>query len=149
MAADRLCLRWLDSQDAPLLAAVHAQLFQPPWQSTAFVSLLAQPGVYGLLACRKGAPAGFIILQRAYDQADVLTLAITPAMQRQRIGLHVVRVACRMGRLCGVKTVFLEVSASNHPAIACYGKAGFVRAATRPAYYADGSDALVLRWDRG
>jgi len=43
--------------------------------------------------------------------------------------------------------VFLEVRASNIPAIALYRRLGFSDAGTRPGYYRNGDDALLLRWD--
>ena len=43
----------------------------------------------------------------------------------------------------GVKTIFLEVSAENAPAIALYKKCGFIQNGRRPKYY-DGVDAILM-----
>ena len=45
----------------------------------------------------------------------------------------------------GAQTLFLEVSAENPPAINLYAGLGFEQVGRRKAYYADGSDALVMR----
>ena len=43
--------------------------------------------------------------------------------------------------------MMLEVSAANEAALAFYLRRGFARISTRPRYYRDGSDALVLSRD--
>jgi ribosomal-protein-alanine N-acetyltransferase len=45
----------------------------------------------------------------------------------------------------GAAAVFLEVALSNTAARAAYDRAGFQAVGRRRAYYADASDALVLR----
>ena len=45
----------------------------------------------------------------------------------------------------GGKAVFLEVSIGNLAAQALYRRFGFVEVGRRKRYYADSSDALVLR----
>ena len=47
----------------------------------------------------------------------------------------------------GAAAMFLEVSESNLAARALYEAGGFARAGLRRRYYADGTDALVLRRD--
>jgi ribosomal-protein-alanine N-acetyltransferase len=47
----------------------------------------------------------------------------------------------------GATAMFLEVSERNEAARALYAAAGFVPAGRRRRYYADGTDALVLRRD--
>ena len=44
-----------------------------------------------------------------------------------------------------VSVLHLEVAAGNVPAQALYAGLGFVRVGHRPGYYADGSDAWLLR----
>jgi ribosomal-protein-alanine N-acetyltransferase len=43
--------------------------------------------------------------------------------------------------------MFLEVAAGNVAALALYRAAGFAEVGRRVRYYADGSDALVMRRD--
>ena len=45
----------------------------------------------------------------------------------------------------GAATMFLEVSTRNEAARTLYARAGFTEVGRRARYYADGSDALVLR----
>ena len=61
-----------------------------------------------------------------------------------RIGEAHAHIA-RLDRLrrAGVERCFLEVRTGNFGALAFYRALGFERAGRRPAYYRDGSDALV------
>jgi ribosomal-protein-alanine N-acetyltransferase len=45
----------------------------------------------------------------------------------------------------GAAAMFLEVSTRNEAARALYARTGFTEVGRRARYYADGSDALVLR----
>ena len=49
----------------------------------------------------------------------------------------------------GVKQVLLEVKTTNEPAIALYRGFGFRPLLIRRAYYADGSDAIVMLKEMG
>ena len=102
---------------------------------------LAQPGGFGVID-----PSGGMVLARiAADEAEILTLAVLPACRRQGRATSLLREAARLAALAGVHALFLEVGLTNAPARALYSAAGFAAVGRRPHYYADGSDALVLR----
>jgi ribosomal-protein-alanine N-acetyltransferase len=56
--------------------------------------------------------------------------------------LHAV---CAEARLRGGRTMFLEVATRNAPARELYRQFGFIEVGRRRGYYADASDAVVLR----
>ncbi len=74
-------------------------------------------------------------------EAEILTLLVDPVWRRQGLGRALVRDLFFKNR-----AVFLEVRARNAPALALYRGLGFVVSGHRRAYYADGSDALCMRW---
>jgi ribosomal-protein-alanine N-acetyltransferase len=49
----------------------------------------------------------------------------------------------------GVTHTLLEVREDNESALRLYGRMGFEQISRRPGYYADGTDALILRRPRG
>lgn len=128
---------------AATLAAIHGASFPSAesWATDAFAQHLAFPGVIGLLA----EEGGFILLRVAADEAEILTLAVHPAARRAGLGASLLDAATGTAAAGGAATMFLEVSTHNHAARALYAAAGFLPAGLRPRYYADGSDALVLR----
>ncbi len=131
--------------DIDVMAAIHATAFagQNAWSRDVFGLQLALPNVFGLLH-----PSGGTILVRvAADEAEILTLAVTPAARRGGIGAALLREATTLAAATGAAAGFLEVSVANIAAIQLYTGAGFIHVGRRRRYYSDGSDALVLRLD--
>ena len=79
------------------------------------------------------------------DEAEVLTLAVDPAVQRHGLGRALLGQTLATARQRGASAVFLEVASGNEPARALYDAAGLITVGCRRGYYPDGSDALVLR----
>jgi ribosomal-protein-alanine N-acetyltransferase len=127
------------------MAAIHGASFdgRESWSRDVFSLQLALPNVFGLLH-----PSGGLILVRvAADEAEVLTLAVRPEVQRGGIGGILLRQATTRLAAMGARTVFLEVSVANIAARRLYFRSAFVEVGRRPHYYSDNSDALVLRLD--
>lgn len=129
--------------DAPALAALHAVSFGSGehWDAAAIGVLLGMPGVFGLHI----PGAGFVLARVAADEAEILTLAVIPPARRQGHAGALLAGAMAAALLLGATTMFLEVSAQNAAARGLYAQAGFTEVGRRGRYYADGSDALVLR----
>jgi len=138
-------------------ARIHAQSFPHPWSAEEFEALLAGRDVIAHWASlgsfwRAGrTPVGFILSRRAADQAEILTIAVTPKARKRGIGAALLATHLPTLAAVGVKSLFLEVEAGNTAAIRLYQNFGFRQVGERKAYYrtADGSraTALVLRRD--
>ncbi len=131
--------------DPPALAAVHAACFPPEeaWGEAILAAHLSMPGVFALLA----ETGGMVLARVAADEAEILTLAVAPAARRGGLGRALVRGAAALAQTGGAARLFLEVSEANNAARALYAGLGFRRIGTRPRYYPDFSDALLLRSD--
>jgi [ribosomal protein S18]-alanine N-acetyltransferase len=128
---------------AALLAAIHAVAFPPAeaWGEDAISLQLALPGAFGLLDGR----GGMLLARVAAQDAEVLTLAVEPGARRQGIASTLLRAAIAEARTRGAAALFLEVATINAAARALYRQSGFGEVGQRRRYYADGSDAIVLR----
>ncbi len=128
---------------AQALAAIHAEAFDSPWSTEAFAALLAQPGVM-----LEAAPGGFVMVQAAADEAEILTLAVHPAARRKGVATALVETATRRAALAGAGRLFLEVAEDNLAARALYARLRFQPVGRRPRYYARANgpavDALLL-----
>jgi ribosomal-protein-alanine N-acetyltransferase len=128
---------------ATVLAAIHAECFPAGarWDATAMAGQLALPDTFGLLD-----PAGALVLARhAAEEAEILTLAVVPALRRQGRARALLRAASCRAAEAGAEEMFLEVAEHNYAARALYSACGYAEIGRRRRYYPDGSDALVLR----
>ena len=135
-----------DPSHAEILAAIHsAATPEAAWSAEAWRSLVAAPGARTRIAMDGSAPAGFLHLRRAGDEAEVVMIATHPSAQRRGIAAALLEDA--LAALGGGK-LFLEVAERNHAARALYARFGFEPVGRRPGYYRTPSgrqDALVLR----
>ena len=128
---------------AAALAAIHAAAFPPGerWRADAMALQLALPGAFGWIA-----PAGGLALARvAADEAELLTLAVAPALRGRGLGRALLERAAGTAAGRGAVALFLEVAAGNEVARRLYAAAGFDQVGRRAGYYPGGGDALVLR----
>jgi ribosomal-protein-alanine N-acetyltransferase len=130
---------------AGVLAAIHAEAFDHPWDAAALADLLKAQGVFALIDPRQ---RGFILIRVAADEAEVLTLAVAPSARRQGLGRRLVEDGAEKAAALGAESLFLEVAADNGAAIALYAALSFKSAGRRARYYARSGavpvDALVL-----
>lgn len=129
--------------DAEALGAIHCAAFPPAeaWGADAIALQIDLLDAFGLI----DPGSGMILARIAGDEAEVLTLAVVPARRRRGVGRRLLAAALGEARRRGARAVFLEVSETNEAARALYATAGFAEVGRRRRYYADGSDALVLR----
>lgn len=125
------------------MALVHGRAFvaRERWGVDAIGLQLGLPGAFGWIA----RPGGMILARVAADEAEVLTLAVDPAVQRRGLARALLEQTLSTARQRGADAMFLEVASGNGPGRNLYGAAGFVAVGCRRSYYPDGSDALVLR----
>jgi ribosomal-protein-alanine N-acetyltransferase len=133
-------------EHARLMAAIHRICFAEPWDEAAIAQLIGLPGTFGLLAHSAAeGPAGMLIARVAADESEILSIAVLPPFRRQGIGRLLMARAWESARASGAASLFLEVAAGNDAARALYGNLGFLEVGRRPRYYADGTDAFLLR----
>jgi ribosomal-protein-alanine N-acetyltransferase len=120
-------------------------VFSDPWSANDFTECVAS-GVPFLVAERQGVVAGYVVAHSAADEGEILNLGVAPTHRRQGIGRALVeRVLQELAGL-GVRTVYLEVRASNASARQLYESLGFGEVARRARYYRRPvEDAVVLR----
>lgn len=91
--------------------------------------------------------AAFAITQVVLDEATLFNLAVDPDFQRRGIGRELLTFLIAQLEERGIQTLWLEVRASNRPAIALYEQLDFNEVSLRRNYYptADGKeDAIIM-----
>lgn len=139
-------MRLANIRDVDLLAALHAQCFSELWNAAAFTELMVLPGTVALV---DEDLTGFILVRTAASESEVLSVGVTPAARRRGTATALVTAAAEQAAKAGADVMFLEVNATNNPAIALYMRLGFKEVGRRNGYYAAPhgmrEDALVLR----
>lgn len=136
-----MSLRAAPAEDAAILAALHTAAFDMPWSAGEIAALMATPGVFALSIDGQG----FILCRAIAGEAEILTLAVTPAARRLGVGRALVEAAAGLAATQAAESLFLEVAHDNVAALALYASAGFERVGLRKGYYASGADAVVMR----
>lgn len=124
------------------LAATHKAAFGPQvgWGAGDFATYLTDPKtlIIGTEKC-------FALVRLAGPEAEVLTLATHPGIQRQGRATSVLRDTLRHLAAVNVEEVFLDVSDQNTAARALYARCGFTGFALRPNYYRNGATAICMK----
>jgi ribosomal-protein-alanine N-acetyltransferase len=145
-------LRGAWGHEADALARIHASAFSHAWSADEIAKLLDGPGGFALLV-EDERELAFILCRVVAGEAEILTLAVDPAIRRRGLARALVGAAAGAARMAGAEALFLEVADDNAPAIGLYSAAGFSRAGLRRGYYDRGgagtADALVMRLDLG
>jgi ribosomal-protein-alanine N-acetyltransferase len=130
-------LLWASPERAEEIAALHAKIFTPAWDANAIRSLLEHPAATSLVAVagEPKAAIGFVIGQLVADEAEILSMGVSPLWQRVGLGTGLLEGLARAARRGEAKRIFLEVAEDNAPALGLYRKLGFVENGRRKRYY--------------
>ncbi len=129
--------------DTDIISAMHGEAFNRGWSESDVESLLAQDSVACLIAERRrrlgrSQPAGFVMIRKAADEAEVLSIAVRPGYRRRGIGRALMEDALRNLYRDRVASVHLEVDAGNEAAVRLYKSQEFQATGNRPDYYRQG-----------
>ncbi|MFP3940281.1 MAG: ribosomal protein S18-alanine N-acetyltransferase [Thermoanaerobaculia bacterium] len=131
--------------DLPAVVTLERASFDDPWSERLLDAELAHRSSLALLATGEGGTVlGYAAFRRAADQAELVRIAVAPEARSHGVGRRLVEEGVERLRRGGVRRCFLEVRTGNAAARKLYAGLGFRRFGLRRAYYADGSDALVL-----
>ncbi|WP_051540682.1 ribosomal protein S18-alanine N-acetyltransferase [Ahrensia sp. 13_GOM-1096m] len=143
----------LNYEHAQALAEIHALTFPHAWTDGDFLALLNNRNVSGLLLREPlsdgGRNVGFVLVRTAADEAEILTVAVTPKWQNFGVGRRLLNRIIERLNADKIASLFLEVDENNKSAIALYKRLRFEQVAIRENYYTKAggrkANALVMR----
>jgi [ribosomal protein S18]-alanine N-acetyltransferase len=135
-----------DASQAPALARLHATAFARPWDAHEFERMLCERSTQAHALWRAGTLQGLVLSRRAADEAEILTVVLSPALRGGGHSRKLLREHLSSLALAGIARVHLEVDEGNAPALKLYARHGFRQVGARTGYYlkADGSRATAL-----
>lgn len=145
----RLGLESLDE-----IVAIENACYAKPWSRESFSSELTQLPYSRLWGSRlagiggdAGFLAGFAVVWVIAGEGHLANLATVPALRRRGHARALMHAALDDARRRAAQFMLLEVRAGNLAAITLYREFGFRDYGSRPKYYEDGEDALLMRVD--
>lgn len=130
-----LRIRKMTEEDLDQVAGIAADLFALPWSRQGFQEALPMDNACFLVAEDAGRIAGYCGLFMAFDEGEVINIAVRRDCQRQGIANRLFQALLDAGRQNGISRFFLEVRVSNEAAIRLYEKNGFSRQGIRRDFY--------------
>ena len=127
------------------LADTHAAAFTQsrPWSAAEFTDLLSNRFTHTV-----GNANSFALFRVIGDEAELLTIATHPNVQRQGLARQCMLDWHAKAERLGATRAFLDVAADNHPAIALYEVFGYIPCGVRKGYYLSEKyckiDAIVM-----
>ena len=138
-------IRRMTLEDVPQIAALEKLCFSNPWSERSISAELGNPYSRWLVWEEEGTVLGYIGSQTVPPEADVMNVAVAPEHRKQKIGSKLLTALCELLHREGIDKLFLEVRASNTPAIALYEGFGFEILGRRPKYYVNPvEDAYIM-----
>ena len=141
--------------DAKNLARLHGSAFFHGWSESELAAYISTPHKTPLyVACdARRRIAGFMILQLASVEAELLSIVISPGWRSKGLGAALLRAGFDDLLTTPIERMFLEVDDANEAALKLYRRFGFAEVGKREGYYPlkDGTPAtaLVMRCEFG
>lgn len=114
------------------------------WSQESVRTALLGPNRHALLARRGTELVGYAISMLGGDVLDLQRIAVLPDHRRSGLARVLFDRLCQEGAAGRAQRLMLEVSEANAAGRAFYEACGLTEVARRPAYYRDGSAALVM-----
>lgn len=123
------------------IALIECACFSIPWTEQSIAESLGSDSTYFNIAYADGEPAGYMSIQLAADEGDIMRVAVLPQFRRLGIG-RALLTKCFEDNL--FDSVFLDVRENNTPAIKLYQSFGFEKIGLRKNYYANPTENAVM-----
>ena len=133
-------------EDLNGIAVLENECFsQDPWNMQMLAESFLSPHFVGVLMEEDGAVTAYGGIGVVEDEAELQLIATAEMYRRCGRGKLILARLEEEAKSRGAKTMFLEVRVSNSSALMMYLKDGFQGIYTRPRYYRDGEDAVVMK----
>ena len=156
-------IRRITPADCDAIAALEARLFATALDQPRLMALQTNPVFCGFVDL---APyqdqlqstladdlnsylSGYLLATIIDDEAEILSIGVTPDRQRQGVGKRLLQRFFDYGASRNMTKAVLEVAEDNVPALGLYRDFGFVEFGRRKGYYKQANwkiDAIMMKW---
>jgi ribosomal-protein-alanine N-acetyltransferase len=139
----------MDHHDLDEVISIEAASSQTPWSRNCFTEQIQNPlGHCFVMKVGNGSGqrvVGFICFRNVIGESELLDLAVHPEYRRRGIGKKLMQFYIDFSRQRGIHTFYLEVNASNQPAIQLYQGFAYEFSGVRKKFYQGKSDAFLMK----
>ena len=156
-------IRCITPADCDAIAALEARLFATAFDQPRLMALQTNPVFCGFvdLVPDQDQPqskladdlnsylSGYLLATVIDDEAEILSIGVTPDRQRQGVGKRLMQRFLDYGASRNMAIITLEVAEDNLPALGLYRDFGFAEFGRRKDYYKQGNqkiDAIMMKW---
>ncbi|GGH60304.1 ribosomal protein S18-alanine N-acetyltransferase [Rothia aerolata] len=144
--ADGAILREMTLHDIEAVHTAELALFPADaWPVEMFLAELTHPSRAYVVLELDGKIIGYAGAMSVADTADIQTIAVLPEYEGRGFGRAMLDFLHREVAARQAERVLLEVRADNPRAQDLYRRSGYEHIHTRPHYYRDGVDALIMQ----
>lgn len=146
MNDQELQIRPMIRSDIEAIVALEQDCNLSSWGIAGYEKELTNSDAILMVALWQSKFAGFFSGRVLIDEFELFTIAIVPQLRRKRIAQRLMQKSYRELQQRNIHKCFLEVRASNQPALELYQSFGFELIGKRRNYYQNPKDdALLMR----
>ena len=139
-----MIVRAAKEADLHALLEIERTSSHDPWGERAIRSQLSSDVGLSLVCEEDGRVLGSLYLSLCAPEGEVLALAVLPDARRRGIGRLLLENGMKMLKSGGACVLYLDVRASNAPALALYSSLGFREIGRRRGFYSLPKEDAVL-----
>jgi len=138
----------MESGDLDAVSDMEASSSLNPWSKNMFIEEIknrfAHCFVIKMDQNLSAQVLGFICFRNIGDESELLKICVHHQYRRMGIGKKLMQFYIVFCKKMKAKTFYLEVNASNHPAVHLYQLFSYASLGMRKKYYQGGFDALLM-----
>ena len=134
----------LSKKDAPCVAKIEAKCFSTPFSEADILGYIDDPIWHFFVAWLDDEVVGYISFTKIIDECQIVNVATTEKARGQGVGSALISALINFAEQSDIKKIFLEVRASNVPAINLYKKFGFLAVGVSKNHYSKPTEDAIL-----
>jgi len=140
----KIGIRRVRIEDIRAITEIEKKSYPDPWSQNLFERELQIEFSNFFAAIENREIAGYICLWRVSDEGQITNIAVKEKFRRKGLGSRLMKYIIDISYAMKIKKMFLEVRASNYPALKLYEKFGFKKIGVRKKYYPNSDDAVIM-----
>jgi ribosomal-protein-alanine N-acetyltransferase len=146
--SEKAAIQKMDMKDLDEVLSIETSGSVAPWSRNMFVDEMRNAFAFCFVVKKEDLPTqpvvGFISFRNMAEESELLKICVHPDYRGRGIGKKLMKFYMDFSREMGIKTFYLEVYSSNHPAIYLYQLFSYRPSGMRKKFYQGKFDALLM-----